>query len=114
MDAGIYTGKPWLSDVQDKQVKKSVLDGIWFGLFGSLFILAGLLKCPIYLMFCLKQQAQYHVYFELFCERLEFRNRKERLQTLDNVVQEYASRLGHFCLKAPMQWFNFFPFWSEK
>jgi predicted LPLAT superfamily acyltransferase len=78
------------------------------------FILAGLLKCPIYLMFCLKQQAQYHVYFELFCERLEFRNRKERLQTLDNVVQEYASRLEHFCLKAPMQWFNFFPFWSEK
>jgi predicted LPLAT superfamily acyltransferase len=78
------------------------------------FILAGLLKCPIYLMFCLKQQAQYHVYFELFSECLKFRNRKERLQTLNNVVQEYASRLEHFCLKAPMQWFNLFTFWSDK
>ncbi|MCZ6798656.1 MAG: glycosyltransferase family 2 protein, partial [Gammaproteobacteria bacterium] len=77
------------------------------------FILAGLLKCPVYLMFCLKQQAQYHVYFELFTEYLKFSDRKERLQTLNNAVQAYASRLEYYCLKAPMQWFNFFPFWSD-
>ena len=77
------------------------------------FILAELLKCPIYLMFCLKQQAQYHVYLELFTERLKLPNRKERLQKLNNIVQRYASRLEHYCLKAPMQWFNFFPFWND-
>jgi len=77
------------------------------------FILAGLLKCPVYLMFCLKQQAQYHVYIELFTECLKFPRREERLQTLNTVVQRYASRLEYYCLKAPMQWFNFFPFWDD-
>jgi predicted LPLAT superfamily acyltransferase len=77
------------------------------------FILAGLLKCPVYLMFCLKQQAQYHVYVELFTEYLDFSNRKARLETLNNVVQNYASRLEFYCIKAPMQWFNFYPFWSD-
>ena len=77
------------------------------------FILAGLLKCPVYFMFCLKQQKQYHVYIERFTECLKFHDRKHRLQTLNNVVQEYAARLEHYCLKAPLQWFNFFPFWGN-
>ncbi len=77
------------------------------------FILAGLLKCPVYLMFCLKQHAQYHVYFELFLERLKFGDRKKRLETLDNTVQEYAKRLEYYCLQTPLQWFNFFPFWGD-
>ena len=77
------------------------------------FILAGLLQCPVYFMFCLKQQAHYHVYLELFTECLKFNIRKDRLVTLDKAVQGYSSRLEHYCLKAPMQWFNFFPFWSD-
>ena len=77
------------------------------------FILAGLLKCPVYLMFCLKQQAKYHVYIELFTERLDFANRKVRLETLNNEVQNYAKRLEFYCKIAPMQWFNFYPFWSD-
>jgi predicted LPLAT superfamily acyltransferase len=24
----------------------------------------------------------------------------------------YAERLGQFCLEAPQQWFNFYPFWK--
>jgi predicted LPLAT superfamily acyltransferase len=27
-------------------------------------------------------------------------------------AQRYADRLGHHCLQAPQQWFNFFPFWN--
>jgi predicted LPLAT superfamily acyltransferase len=76
------------------------------------FILAGLLKCPVYLMFCLKQQSQYHMYIEKFTDGLKFHDRKQRLRTLNNAVQEFADRLEHYCLKAPLQWFNFFPFWS--
>jgi predicted LPLAT superfamily acyltransferase len=26
-------------------------------------------------------------------------------------VGEYACRLEHFCLRAPLQWFNFYDFW---
>jgi predicted LPLAT superfamily acyltransferase len=76
------------------------------------FILAGLLKCPVYLMFCLKQQTKYHIYAELFKEDLKFDDRKARQQNLQTTVQEYAARLEYYCTKAPLQWFNFFPFWS--
>lgn len=76
------------------------------------FILASLLKCPVYLMFCVKQQAKYHVYVELFSERLKFA-RKERQREIDAAVQRYAHRLEDYCKKAPLQWFNFFPFWGE-
>jgi predicted LPLAT superfamily acyltransferase len=76
-------------------------------------ILAGLLKCPVYPMFCLKQQAQYHVYIELLGEDLKFSDRKARQKNLQAAVQEYAARLEYYCLKAPLQWFNFFPFWCS-
>ncbi len=76
------------------------------------FILASLLKCPVYLMFCLKEQGKYHIYLELFSEKIRFA-RKEREQAIEKVVQDYATRLEHYCLKAPLQWFNFFPFWQD-
>ena len=77
------------------------------------FILAGLLQCPVYLIFCLKQQARYHIYLELFSECIKFKSRKNRLTFLDMAVQNYASRLEYYCLKAPLQWFNFYPFWGD-
>ncbi len=76
------------------------------------FILASLLKCPVYLMFCLKQQSVYHIYVELFSERLII-PRKNRVQSIHNTVQAYANRLQYYCEKAPLQWFNFFPFWNK-
>ena len=78
------------------------------------FILAGLLRCPVYLLFCLKQQTQYHVYIEKFTDLIEFHQRKRRAQILDNAVQSFADRLQHYCLQAPLQWFNFFPFWRDE
>ncbi|SIS40250.1 hypothetical protein [Neptunomonas antarctica] len=76
------------------------------------FILSGLLKCPVYLMFCLKQQAHYHIYLEHFTEQLRF-SRKERPTAIQDAVQRYAARLEHYSLIAPLQWFNFFPFWAD-
>lgn len=76
------------------------------------FILAGLLKCPVYLLFCLKQQGKYHVYIELFTKSLNF-SRNQRSRMIDNTVQAFARRLEHYCLLAPLQWFNFFPYWGE-
>lgn len=77
------------------------------------FVLAGLLKCPVYLMFCLKQHDRYHIYVELLAQKLEFENRKKRLEALDDAVQKFALRLEFYCLKAPLQWFNFFPYWDS-
>ncbi len=76
------------------------------------FILAGLLKCPVYIMFCLKLSDKYHIYVELFSEKMAF-PRKERNQIINKAVQRYANRLEHYCMKAPLQWFNFFPFWCD-
>ncbi|MFA6053190.1 MAG: hypothetical protein WC762_11425 [Methylobacter sp.] len=74
------------------------------------FILASLLKCPVYTLFCLKQQGKYVIYFEHFSDVLKF-SRKTREQAMQQSIQEYAERLQQYCLKEPLQWFNFFDFW---
>ncbi|TWC41401.1 putative LPLAT superfamily acyltransferase [Pseudomonas sp. SJZ079] len=76
------------------------------------WLLAGLLQCPINLLFCLKQAQRYQLTLEPFAERIEWR-RSEREQVIRGWAQRYADRLGHHCLQAPQQWFNFFPFWNS-
>ncbi len=76
------------------------------------FLIASLLECPVYLLFCLKQKKQYHIYVELFSERLKFLRKKRHIE-ISKVVQDYAKRLEYFCIKAPLQWLNFFPFWND-
>nr|WP_256435615.1 glycosyltransferase family 2 protein [Aliikangiella sp. G2MR2-5] len=75
------------------------------------YILAGLLDCPVYLMFCLKQSGKYHIYLEHFADSLKF-PRRFRDEKLAQTIERYAERLEHYCIKAPEQWFNFFNFWQ--
>jgi predicted LPLAT superfamily acyltransferase len=74
------------------------------------FILAALLKCPVYTVFCLKQQGKHVIYFDPFSDSLKF-PRKMRGQAMQRIIQRYAERLQTYCLKEPLQWFNFFDFW---
>jgi predicted LPLAT superfamily acyltransferase len=74
------------------------------------FILASLLKCPIYTLFCLKQQDKQVIYFDRFSDSLAF-PRHNREQAIQQAIQLYAWRLEHYCLMEPLQWFNFFDFW---
>lgn len=76
------------------------------------WLLAGLLRCPLNLMSCLKIDGRYRVILEPFAERVEWR-RSERDAVIQGWVQRYALRLGERCLDAPYQWFNFYPFWNE-
>ncbi|OUL56469.1 acyltransferase [Pseudoalteromonas ulvae] len=76
------------------------------------FILAAVLDCPVYLLFCLKHKNRYRVIFELFAEQLTL-PRKTRQAALQSVIQRYADRLAFFSLQAPYQWFNFFDFWQK-
>ncbi|WJF91334.1 glycosyltransferase [Paraburkholderia bonniea] len=76
------------------------------------FVLAHALGCPVYLFFCLKERSGYHLYFEPFAERIAL-PRRERAGQLAVWTQRYASRLEHYCRKAPFQWFNFFDFWAR-
>jgi predicted LPLAT superfamily acyltransferase len=38
--------------------------------------------------------------------------RSDREQVIHQWAARYAERLGHYCLEAPQQWFNFYPFWK--
>lgn len=75
------------------------------------FILASLLKCPVYTMFCLKRHCKHVIYFDYFSGVLKF-PRKNREQAMQQTIQLYAERLQYYCLQEPLQWFNFFDFWS--
>ena len=76
------------------------------------WLLAGLLQCPVNLMSCLKIDGRYQVILEPFIERLPWK-RSERDETIRQCTQRYADRLAQRCLSAPLQWFNFYPFWNE-
>jgi predicted LPLAT superfamily acyltransferase len=73
-------------------------------------ILASLLECPVYTVFCLKQHSKNVIYFDLFSDSLMF-PRKTREEAIQKMIQRYAECLQTYCLKEPLQWFNFFDFW---
>ncbi|MFP6861714.1 glycosyl transferase [Pseudomonas sp.] len=77
------------------------------------WLLAGLLQCPVNLIHCLKIDNRYQVIIEAFAERLHWK-RSERDEVIRHWTQRYADQLAQRCLDAPLQWFNFYPFWNER
>ncbi|WP_173497418.1 glycosyltransferase family 2 protein [Shewanella sp. ISTPL2] len=76
------------------------------------FILAGLLDCPVFLMFCLREQGRYRVHLEHFAETLKG-PRAGRMDRLQQAVNRYSERLEYLARREPLQWFNFFDFWRK-
>ena len=76
------------------------------------FIIASLLDCPVYFLFCSKNKNTYEVYLEKISETLSF-DRKQRAVQLKNIVSLFAAALEKLCVKYPYQWFNFYDFWQE-
>jgi predicted LPLAT superfamily acyltransferase len=76
------------------------------------FILASLLNCPVYTVFCLKDHNKHLIHFEHFSDGLNF-PRNNRQSAMQQSIQDYANRLQHYCLMAPLQWFNFYDFWAR-
>ncbi len=75
------------------------------------FVLAAILKCPVLLIFCLKQNDRFRVIYEPFCDVIDM-PRARRREVLSALVVRYAKRLEFHCLSHPYQWFNFFDFWG--
>jgi predicted LPLAT superfamily acyltransferase len=75
------------------------------------YVLGALMGCPVYLMFCLREDDGHAVYFERFADRIEL-PRHNRTEFLEELTARYAQRLEHHCLRAPMQFYNFFDFWG--
>jgi predicted LPLAT superfamily acyltransferase len=76
------------------------------------FILAALLNCPVYFIFCLENNGRYEVHLERMTDALVL-PRATRQQELQRVIEIFASRMEQHCLTFPYQWYNFFDFWQE-
>ncbi|WP_308364450.1 MULTISPECIES: hypothetical protein [unclassified Microbulbifer] len=76
------------------------------------YILAALLKCPVYTLFCLRSRDGYDIYMEQLCEQVRMA-RGNREGHIRELVASYAQRLEHYCRLAPLQWYNFYPFWDQ-
>ncbi len=75
------------------------------------YVLASLLACPVYLMFCLRRGSRNHIYVERFADRIAW-HRQDRDRVIAEQASRFARRLEHYLALAPLQWFNFYPFWS--
>jgi predicted LPLAT superfamily acyltransferase len=77
------------------------------------FILAAILKSPVYFMSCVRNAKGFSVDFIPYKDKLVLK-RKHRQESLQIAVQDYANWLSELALKAPYQWFNFFDIWHKK
>jgi predicted LPLAT superfamily acyltransferase len=78
----------------------------------GLYILAGMLRCPVFLTVGLyKSPNRYDFFCEPFLDIVDL-PRKGRDEAIRRHVQRYASRLEEYCRRAPENWFNFYDFWS--
>ncbi|MCA9610574.1 MAG: hypothetical protein KC619_33490, partial [Myxococcales bacterium] len=76
------------------------------------FLLASLLKCPVYLTLGIYRDPDtYDLYCEPFADRIVL-PRGDRKGALERYVAQYAARLEEFARKHPDNWFNFYDFWA--
>lgn len=76
------------------------------------WVLAGVLKCPAYWLACFKEpDDRYTLVCERIVERVDL-PRARRTEALREVMRQYAMQLEAACRRAPLAWFNFYPFWA--
>jgi predicted LPLAT superfamily acyltransferase len=76
------------------------------------YVMASVLECPVYMLFSARRGQCHEVHFELLRESVRL-PRKQREQALAALAADYARRLEFHCVRAPLQWFNFYDFWDS-
>lgn len=76
------------------------------------WLLAGLLGAPVNLIWCCWLHGSYRLRMERFSPAPVW-SRRERAQAVQTLAQRFAHRLAEECRQVPLQWFNFYDFWSE-
>ena len=74
--------------------------------------MASVLACPVFTMACTHSGDGYEVRFDEFAERLTL-PRGSRDAALSEHASRFARWLEQQVLRAPLDWFNFFPFWDQ-
>jgi predicted LPLAT superfamily acyltransferase len=76
------------------------------------YVLAAALGCPLFAMACTHDGGGYRLRFERLEERVAL-PRANRQAALEEQVRRYAGWLEAQLRAAPLDWFNFFPFWDQ-
>lgn len=76
------------------------------------YVIAALLKCPLYFMGCVHEGDGYAVQFIPIAQQIML-PRNNRQQALAVYAQTLALHMEQMLEKAPYDWFNFFPFWDQ-
>jgi predicted LPLAT superfamily acyltransferase len=82
------------------------------------YVLAALLKCPLYAMACVRERRKqgfngnYVLHTRCLGETVVL-PRKERALAMAAYAQQFASWLETIVEQSPMAWFNFFCFWQQ-
>jgi len=78
------------------------------------YLLASLLRCPVYTLFCYPVGGRFQIHLALFAESIRIpRPGPQRRQMLETLARRYAERLESHCRTVPLQWFNFYPYWAK-
>jgi predicted LPLAT superfamily acyltransferase/glycosyltransferase involved in cell wall biosynthesis len=75
------------------------------------YVLAALMECPVWLLFCRKIGERYRLDVERFAERIVL-PRGKREPALADYAARYAARLQAHTIADPFQWYNFYDFWA--
>ncbi|MCQ8105416.1 lipid A biosynthesis acyltransferase [Methylomonas sp. SURF-2] len=77
------------------------------------YLLASLLRCPVFTLFCYPRQGRYFIDLQPFAEAIRIpRAGPSRQELLKSLARRYAEQLETHCRIAPLQWFNFYPYWE--
>lgn len=81
------------------------------------YVLAALLKCPLYAMGCVRESSAdgrgaYVLRVRCLAEQVTL-PRQARRETLEAHARQFAAWLEEQLVRAPLAWFNFFPFWRQ-
>jgi predicted LPLAT superfamily acyltransferase len=77
------------------------------------YVLAGVLQCPVSLMFSVRGKDGYEIHFEQLRDSVKL-PRKGRDEALAELAGQYAARLEYHCVRSPLEWFNFYDFWNTQ
>lgn len=76
------------------------------------WLMASLLACPVYTMFFFrKKNGAYKIVFSKFDDRIEL-PRENRQQAISDYLNDYVRRIEEVLRLWPLQWFNFYDYWS--
>jgi predicted LPLAT superfamily acyltransferase len=78
------------------------------------WLLAHTLRCPVYFVAGIYTRPNhYALHFEFLAEEVKL-DRKEREASLARYARSYSCVLETYARSAPLNWFNFFDFWSVR